>query len=78
MDKGDKRMFIVDFFKTISLARKAEKFVKQHEEDITKVKDLIAKVQEGIAFLENHKADVITKIEIIKTTLSKLKGLLGK
>ena len=71
-------MFIVNFFKTIKLARKAEKFVKQHEDEIAKAKELIAQAQEGLQFLEAHKADVITKIEIIKTNLSKLKSFVGK
>ena len=71
-------MFIVDFFKTMSAVKKAKKFVKAHEETINTVKGLIAKVQDGLTWFENHKADIEAKIANNKAILEKLKGFITK
>lgn len=71
-------MFIVDFFKTMSAVKKAKKFVKAHEETINTVKGLIAKVQDGLTWFENHKAYIEAKIADAKETIAKLKGFINK
>ena len=71
-------MFIVDFFKTMSAVKKAKKFVKAHEETVNTVKGLIAKVQNAVTWLENHKAAIEIKIAKVKEDIAKLKGFINK
>ena len=71
-------MFIVDFFKTMSAVKKANNFVKEHENTVNTVKGLIAKAQNAVNWLENHKTAIEIKIAKVKEDIAKLKGFINK
>jgi hypothetical protein len=71
-------MGIINIFKAFSAINKANKFVKQHEDAVSKVQQLAEKVKGAIAYYTEHKEQIEGYIETAKTVVAKLEQITGK
>ena len=71
-------MFLIDAIKSVQAFSKASKFVKEHEDLVSKVKALIANAQKGINFLKDNRDDIQKAIDKAETVVEKLKGIINK
>lgn len=71
-------MFLIDAIKSVQAIRKANKFIKEHEDTVNKVKNLVANVQKGINFLKDNRDDIQKAIDKAETVVEKLKGIINK
>lgn len=71
-------MGLLDTFRALGAISKAQKFVKDHEDTVVKVKNLVDNVQKGIKFLEENRDTIQRYIDKAKATVEKLKGIINK
>ena len=71
-------MFLIDTIKSIVAINKANKFIKEHEDTVNKVKNLVANVQKGINFLKANRDDIQKAIDKAEAVVEKLKGIINK
>lgn len=71
-------MGLLDTFRALGAINKAQKFVKDHEDTVAKVKNLVDNVQKGIKFLEENRDTIQRYIDKAKATVEKLKGIINK
>ena len=71
-------MFLIDAIKSVQAIRKANKFIKEHEDTVNKVKNLVANVQKGINFLKANRDDIQKAIDKAEVVVEKLKGIINK
>ena len=71
-------MGIISTFKALGAINKATKFVKNHEDTVNRVKDLITKVQNAIEFLKTHRDTIQSYIDKAIVIKEKLKGIVNK
>lgn len=71
-------MFLIDTIKSIVAINKANKFIKEHEDTVNKVKNLVANVQKGIKFLKDNRDEIQKAIDNAETVVEKLKGIINK
>lgn len=71
-------MFLIDTIKSIVAINKANKFIKEHEDTVNKVKNLVANVQKGINFLKANRDDIQKAIDKAEVVVEKLKGIINK
>lgn len=71
-------MFLIDAIKSVQAIRKANKFIKEHEDTVNKVKNLVANVQKGINFLKDNRDDIQKAIDKAEVVVEKLKGIINK
>ncbi len=68
-------MGLLDTFRALGAINKAQKFVKDHEDTVAKVKNLVDNV---IKFLEENRDTIQRYIDKAKATVEKLKGIINK
>lgn len=71
-------MGILGIFKAVSAVNKAQKFIKEHEDAVAKVKTLITKGEEAVAYYQSHKDEIQKYIDNAQAVISKLKEFSGK
>lgn len=71
-------MGLLDTFKALGAINKAQKFVKEHEDTVARVKKLVENVQKGIKFLEENRDTIQNYIDKAKAVIEKLKGIINK
>jgi len=71
-------MFLIDAIKSVQAFSKASKFIKEHEDTVNKVKNLVANVQKGIKFLKDNRDEIQKAIDNAETVVEKLKGIINK
>lgn len=71
-------MFLIDAIKSVQAFSKASKFIKEHEDIVNKVKNLVANVQKGINFLKANRDDIQKAIDKAEVVVEKLKGIINK
>lgn len=71
-------MFLIDAIKSAQAFSKASKFIKEHEDTVNKVKNLVANVQKGINFLKANRDDIQKAIDKAEVVVEKLKGIINK
>lgn len=71
-------MFLIDAIKSVRAFSKASKFIKEHEDTVNKVKNLVANVQKGINFLKANRDDIQKAIDKAEVVVEKLKGIINK
>lgn len=71
-------MWLIDTIKSIGAINKANKFIKEHEDTVNKVKNLVANVQKGIQFLKDNRDEIQKAIDNAETVVEKLKGIINK
>ena len=71
-------MFLIDAIKSVRAFSKARKFIKEHEDTVNKVKNLVANVQKGINFLKANRDDIQKAIDKAEVVVEKLKGIINK
>jgi len=71
-------MFLIDAIKSVQAFSKASKFIKEHEDTVNKVKNLVANVQKGINFLKANRDDIQKAIDKAEVVVEKLKGIINK
>lgn len=71
-------MGLLDTFKALGAINKAQKFVKEHEDTVARVKKLVENVQKGIKFLEENRDTIQNYIDKAKAVVEKLKGIINK
>lgn len=71
-------MFLIDAIKSVQAFSKASKFIKEHEDTVNKVKNLVANVQKGINFLKANRDNIQKAIDKAEVVVEKLKGIINK
>lgn len=71
-------MFLIDAIKSVRAFSKASKFIKEYEDTVNKVKNLVANVQKGINFLKANRDDIQKAIDKAEVVVEKLKGIINK
>jgi len=71
-------MGLIDTFKALGAINKAQKFIKNHEDTVNQVKNLVANVQKGIDFLRQNRDEIQARIDRTICIVEKLKGIINK